>query len=71
MTTKKDYEKSYSFLGRQRFSSVVCSPDCEPSEEGPTLHPLYGMEEEYYTILICHRLKKPLLEAWPRFKVWD
>jgi hypothetical protein len=25
----------------------------------------------YYAILICHGLKKPLVEAWPRFKVWD
>jgi hypothetical protein len=44
---------------------------CQSVQEGPTLHPLYGMEEEYYTILICHGLKKPLVEAWPRFKVWD
>jgi hypothetical protein len=26
---------------------------------------------EHYTILICGGLKKPLAEAWPRFKVWN
>jgi hypothetical protein len=38
---------------------------------GTKLDPYYGMGEEHYTILVCNGLKKPLAEAWPRFKVWN
>lgn len=44
---------------------------CQGVEEGPALAPYYGMAEEHYTILVCHRLKKPLAEVWPEFKVWN
>jgi hypothetical protein len=26
---------------------------------------------EYYDVLTCHGLKKPLSEAWPEFKFWN
>jgi hypothetical protein len=44
---------------------------CDNVQEGPKLAPYYGMAEEHYTILVCRRLKKPLQEVWPRFKVWN
>jgi hypothetical protein len=44
---------------------------CQNVEEGPQVGHPYAMGWEHYTILICHGLKKPLAEAWPRFKVWD
>jgi hypothetical protein len=44
---------------------------CQDVTEGPKLEPPYGMGEEHYTILICHRLKEPLWQAWPEFKVWN
>jgi len=44
---------------------------CGSVDQGPSLAPPYGMREEYYTILVCHNLKMPLTEAWPRLKVWN
>ncbi|HEY6302496.1 MAG TPA: glycosyltransferase family 39 protein [Terriglobales bacterium] len=44
---------------------------CQKVEEGPKVEYPYTMGWEHYRILICHGLKKPLAEAWPRFKVWD
>ncbi len=44
---------------------------CQSVQVGPKLNPYYGMGEEHYTILVCNGLKKPLAEAWPRFKVWN
>ena len=44
---------------------------CHELQEGPTLDPQYGMGEEHYTILICHGLKEPLAQAWPKLKVWN
>ncbi len=44
---------------------------CQNVEQGPTIAHPYSMGWEHYTILICHGLKKPLAEAWPRLKVWN
>jgi hypothetical protein len=44
---------------------------CENVTEGPKLDPPYAMEEERFTILICHHLKQPLQQVWPRFKHWN
>jgi hypothetical protein len=44
---------------------------CQSVQAGPTLNPQYGMQEEHYTILVCHGTKIPLAEAWPRLKVWN
>jgi len=44
---------------------------CHDVQEGPVLDPQYGMGEEHYTILICHGLKEPLAQAWPKLKVWN
>jgi hypothetical protein len=44
---------------------------CGSVEQGPAIAPYYGMGWEHYTILICHNLKTPLQEAWPRLKIWD
>jgi Dolichyl-phosphate-mannose-protein mannosyltransferase len=44
---------------------------CHDVQEGPTLDPQYGMGEEHYTILICHGLKEPIMQAWPKLKVWN
>jgi uncharacterized membrane protein len=44
---------------------------CHDVQDGPTLDPQYGMGEEHYTILICHGLKEPLEQAWPKLKVWN
>jgi hypothetical protein len=44
---------------------------CHDVQDGPTLDPPYAMGEEHYTILICHGLKQPLAQAWPRFKHWN
>jgi hypothetical protein len=44
---------------------------CHDVQEGPTVDPKYGMGEEHYTILICHGLKEPLAQAWPKLKVWN
>lgn len=44
---------------------------CRSVDQGPKIAPYYGMGWEHYTILICHNLKKPLPEAWPRLKTWD
>jgi hypothetical protein len=44
---------------------------CHDVQDGPTLDPQYGMGEEHYTILICHGLKEPLAQAWPKLKVWN
>lgn len=44
---------------------------CQNVEEGPKVGHPYAMSWEHYTILICHGLKRPLADAWPRFKVWD
>ena len=44
---------------------------CHDVQEGPKLDPDYGMGEERYTILICHGLKEPLPQAWPKLKVWN
>jgi hypothetical protein len=44
---------------------------CHEVTEGPTLDPYYGMDEEHFTILVCHGLKEPLSQAWPKFKVWN
>jgi dolichyl-phosphate-mannose-protein mannosyltransferase len=44
---------------------------CQSVEKGPTLDPYYGMEEEHYTILVCHGLKAPLPSVWSRLKHWN
>lgn len=44
---------------------------CQSVEEGPKVGNPFAMGWEHYTILICHGLKKPLAEAWPKLKVWD
>lgn len=44
---------------------------CREVQQGPTLDPPYAMEEEHYTILICHGLKEPLTQAWPELKHWN
>ena len=44
---------------------------CWSVDKGPVLEPYYAMEEEQYTILICHGFKKPLAELWPRLKHWN
>ena len=44
---------------------------CRSVDQGPVIAPYYGMGWEYYTILTCHDLKKPLSEAWPEFKFWN
>lgn len=44
---------------------------CSSVDKGPALNPYYAMEEEHYTILICHGFKKPLAEFWPHLKHWN
>ena len=44
---------------------------CQSVDEGPTLDPQYGMNEEHYTILVCHGLKVPLTSFWPKLKHWN
>lgn len=44
---------------------------CQEVQVGPALDPQYGMGEEHYAILTCHKLKEPLAQAWPKFKVWN
>ncbi len=44
---------------------------CQNVEQGPKIGHPYAMGWEHYTILICHGLKKPLAEAWPRLKTWN
>jgi len=44
---------------------------CRSVEAGPTLAPYYGMGWEHYTILICHRFKKPLAQAWDDLRTWN
>src|ERR1700735_2984500 len=44
---------------------------CQSVEKGPALDPYYGMDEERYTILVCHGLKAPLASAWPKLKHWN
>jgi hypothetical protein len=44
---------------------------CQSVEEGPRVGHPYSMGWEHYNILICHGLKKPMAEAWPRFKFWN
>ena len=44
---------------------------CQSVDKGPALDPPYGMDEEHYTILVCHGLKAPLAAAWPKLKHWN
>jgi hypothetical protein len=44
---------------------------CQNVEKGPTLDPHYGMDEEHYTILVCHGMKAPLASMWPKLKHWN
>ena len=44
---------------------------CHDVQEGPTLDPQYGMGEEHYTVLICHGMKEPFAQAWPKLKEWN
>jgi len=44
---------------------------CSSVEQGPTLTPEYSMDEEHYTILICHGFKFPLAQFWPHLKHWN
>ena len=44
---------------------------CGKVEEGPKVGNPYAMGWEHYTILICHNLKMPLAQAWPRLKTWN
>jgi len=44
---------------------------CESVEEGPVNAPFYGMGWEHYTILTCHHLRRPMEQAWLRWKVWN
>ncbi len=44
---------------------------CGSVDVGPRNDPYYGMGWERYDILVCHNLKMPLAEAWPKFKNWN
>jgi hypothetical protein len=44
---------------------------CESVDVGPRNDPYYGMGWERYDILVCHNLKTPLAEEWPKFKFWN
>jgi Dolichyl-phosphate-mannose-protein mannosyltransferase len=44
---------------------------CGRVDVGPRNDPPLGMGWEHYNILICHDFKVPLLQAWPRLKVWN
>jgi hypothetical protein len=44
---------------------------CENVDDGPVNAPAYGMGWEHYTILTCHQLKKPMEQAWERWRVWN
>jgi hypothetical protein len=44
---------------------------CRNVDIGPALEPQWAMDEEHYTILICHGLKMPLSQAWDDFKHWN
>jgi len=44
---------------------------CWSVDKGPRLDPPYAMDEERYTVLICHGFRKPLAELWPRLKHWN
>jgi 4-amino-4-deoxy-L-arabinose transferase-like glycosyltransferase len=44
---------------------------CHNVDVGPALAPQWGMEEEHFTVLVCHGLKMPLTEAWDHFKHWN
>lgn len=73
--------QNYYFWGPRQYtgeSLILLQSDledaqrwCQDVQIGPKLDPEYGMGEEHYTILICHGLKKPLAELWPRLKVWN
>ena len=44
---------------------------CNGVEDGPTLAPQWSMQEEHFTIRLCHGFKKPLREAWDDLKHWN
>jgi len=44
---------------------------CNTYDEGPSLTPQWSMDEEHFTIWICHGLKKPLPQMWDRLKHWN
>jgi hypothetical protein len=44
---------------------------CQSVDQGPAIAPYYGMSWEYYTVLTCHGLRKPLHEVWPLLKFWN
>nr|HEV7955068.1 glycosyltransferase family 39 protein [Candidatus Acidoferrales bacterium] len=44
---------------------------CGSVDVGPRNDPYYGMGWERYDILVCHNLKTPLSEEWPKFKFWN
>jgi dolichyl-phosphate-mannose-protein mannosyltransferase len=44
---------------------------CGSVDVGPRNDPPMGMGWEHYDILVCHNLKMPLSQAWPRLKHWN
>ena len=44
---------------------------CDRVDDGPVNAPEYGMGWEHFTILTCHHVKKPMAQAWERWKVWN
>ena len=44
---------------------------CDRVDDGPVNAPEYGMGWEHYTILTCHHVKRPMQQAWERWKVWN
>ena len=44
---------------------------CRSYEQGPMLDPQWAMEEEHYTIWICHGFKRAMPDLWERIKHWN
>jgi hypothetical protein len=44
---------------------------CNTYDEGPSLAPRWSMDEEHFTIWICHGFKKPLPQMWDQLKHWN
>jgi dolichyl-phosphate-mannose-protein mannosyltransferase len=44
---------------------------CGSVDVGPKIAPPLGMGWEHYDILLCHNLKLPLSQAWPKLKTWN
>jgi len=44
---------------------------CGSVDVGPRNDPYWGMGWEHYNILVCHNLKMPLSQVWPKLKTWN